>query len=187
MSFDFQRGFVTGGADKSVKFWDFELVKDENSTQKRWVDMFYLCLLLGVKMGDGRMDFWLTYFCWTPESSWNSCLPCWGLIYFFLDAFCDVRLSVKQTRTLQLDEDVLCVSYSPNQKLLAVSLLDCTVKIFYVDTLKVLWLCLVHFLSFWLTSGWVSKVALTVPSSSVFLKTCMWIKTLGGTLGQLEF
>ncbi|PNI26423.1 WDR3 isoform 5 [Pan troglodytes] len=75
-----KRGFVTGGADKSVKFWDFELVKDENSTQK--------------------------------------------------------RLSVKQTRTLQLDEDVLCVSYSPNQKLLAVSLLDCTVKIFYVDTLK---------------------------------------------------
>lgn len=75
-----QRGFVTGGADKSVKFWDFELVKDENSTQK--------------------------------------------------------RLSVKQTRILQLDEDVLCVSYSPNQKLLAVSLLDCTVKVFYVDTLK---------------------------------------------------
>ncbi|KAF4021436.1 hypothetical protein G4228_013321 [Cervus hanglu yarkandensis] len=75
-----QRGFVTGGADKSVKFWDFELVKDENSTQK--------------------------------------------------------RLSVKQTRTLQLDEEVLCVSYSPNQKLLAVSLLDCTVKVFYVDTLK---------------------------------------------------
>ncbi|XP_028344757.1 WD repeat-containing protein 3 isoform X2 [Physeter macrocephalus] len=75
-----QRGFVTGGADKSVKFWDFELVKDEKSTQK--------------------------------------------------------RLSVKQTRTLQLDEEVLCVSYSPNQKLLAVSLLDCTVKIFYVDTLK---------------------------------------------------
>nr|KAF6413551.1 hypothetical protein HJG59_009755 [Molossus molossus] len=75
-----QRGFVTGGAGKSVKFWDFELVKDENSTQK--------------------------------------------------------RLSVQQTRTLQLDEDVLCVRYSPNEKLLAVSLLDCTVKIFYVDTLK---------------------------------------------------
>ncbi|KAK7807812.1 hypothetical protein U0070_012046 [Myodes glareolus] len=75
-----QRGFVTGGADKAVKFWDFELVTDKNSTQK--------------------------------------------------------RLSVKHTRTLQLDEDVLCVTYSPNQKLLAVSLLDCTVKVFYVDTLK---------------------------------------------------
>lgn len=63
---------------------------------------------------------------------------CRTLIYFFfLYAFHRARLSVKQTRTLQLDEDVLCVSYSPNQKLLAVSLLDCTVKIFYVDTLKV--------------------------------------------------
>ncbi|XP_015268386.1 PREDICTED: WD repeat-containing protein 3 [Gekko japonicus] len=75
-----QRGFVTGGADKCVKFWEFELVKDENTVQK--------------------------------------------------------RLSVKQTRILQLDEDVLCVRYSPNQKLLAVALLDCTVKIFYTDTLK---------------------------------------------------
>ncbi|EDL85540.1 WD repeat domain 3 (predicted), isoform CRA_b [Rattus norvegicus] len=75
-----QRGFVTGGADKAVKFWDFELVTDKNSTQK--------------------------------------------------------RLSVKQTRILQLDEDVLYVCYSPDQRLLAVSLLDCTVKIFYVDTLK---------------------------------------------------
>lgn len=44
---------------------------------------------------------------------------------------------MKHTRTLQLDEDVLCVHYSPDQRLLAVSLLDCTVKIFYTDTLKV--------------------------------------------------
>uniref|UniRef100_A0A8D0GMZ5 WD repeat-containing protein 3 n=1 Tax=Sphenodon punctatus TaxID=8508 RepID=A0A8D0GMZ5_SPHPU len=75
-----QRGFITGGADKCIKFWEFELVKDENNVQK--------------------------------------------------------RLSMKQTRVLQLDEDVLCVRYSPNQKLLAVSLLDCTVKVFYTDTLK---------------------------------------------------
>lgn len=44
---------------------------------------------------------------------------------------------MKHVRILQLDEDVLCVRYSPNQKLLAVSLLDCTVKVFYIDTLKV--------------------------------------------------
>ncbi|NXT97687.1 WDR3 protein, partial [Buphagus erythrorhynchus] len=75
-----QHGFVTGGADKCVKFWEFELVKDESSVQK--------------------------------------------------------RLSMKHVRILQLDEDVLCVRYSPNQKLLTVSLLDCTVKVFYVDTLK---------------------------------------------------
>ncbi|NXP45121.1 WDR3 protein, partial [Heliornis fulica] len=75
-----QHGFVTGGADKCVKFWEFELVKDESSVQ--------------------------------------------------------TRLSMKHVRTLELDEDVLCVRYSPNQKLLAVSLLDCTVKVFYTDTLK---------------------------------------------------
>ncbi|XP_073702084.1 WD repeat-containing protein 3 [Garra rufa] len=76
-----QRGIVTGGADKTVKFWDFELIKDEDSGKTK-------------------------------------------------------RLTVKHTRTLQLDEDVLCVRYSPDQRLLAVSLLDCTVKLFYTDTLK---------------------------------------------------
>uniref|UniRef100_A0A671RRG1 WD repeat-containing protein 3-like n=1 Tax=Sinocyclocheilus anshuiensis TaxID=1608454 RepID=A0A671RRG1_9TELE len=69
-----QRGIVTGGADKTVKFWDFELIKDQDSGK---------------------------------------------------------------THTHPADEDVLCVRYSPDQRLLAVSLLDCTVKIFYTDTLKV--------------------------------------------------
>ncbi|XP_028846956.1 WD repeat-containing protein 3 [Denticeps clupeoides] len=76
-----QRGIVTGGADKTVKFWDFELVKDQESAQNK-------------------------------------------------------RLTVQHTRTLQLDEDVLYVRISPDQRLLAVSLLDCTVKIFFTDTLK---------------------------------------------------
>uniref|UniRef100_A0A8D3BLN1 WD repeat-containing protein 3 n=1 Tax=Scophthalmus maximus TaxID=52904 RepID=A0A8D3BLN1_SCOMX len=75
-----QRGIVTGSADKKVKFWEFELIKDEGTGQK--------------------------------------------------------RLTVKHTRTLQLEEDVLCVKFSPDHRLLAISLLDCTVKIFYTDTLK---------------------------------------------------
>ncbi|CAF93718.1 unnamed protein product, partial [Tetraodon nigroviridis] len=75
-----QRGLVTGSADKTVKFWDFELVKDQDAGHK--------------------------------------------------------RLTVKHTRTLQLEEDVLCVKLSPDHRLLAVSLLDCTVKLFYADTLK---------------------------------------------------
>uniref|UniRef100_A0A8P4KSK4 WD repeat domain 3 n=1 Tax=Dicentrarchus labrax TaxID=13489 RepID=A0A8P4KSK4_DICLA len=75
-----QRGIVTGSADKTVKFWEFELIKDQGTAQK--------------------------------------------------------RLTVKHTRTLQLEEDVLCVKFSPDHRLLAVSLLDCTVKIFYTDTLK---------------------------------------------------
>ncbi|KAM4558542.1 WD repeat-containing protein 3 [Odontesthes bonariensis] len=75
-----QRGIITGSADKTVKFWEFELIKDQST---------------GLK-----------------------------------------RLTVKHTRTLQLEEDVLCVKFSPDHRLLAVSLLDCTVKIFYTDTLK---------------------------------------------------
>jgi U3 small nucleolar RNA-associated protein 12 len=35
-----------------------------------------------------------------------------------------------------MTDDVLSVRYSPNGKLLAVSLLDSTVKVFYQDTLK---------------------------------------------------
>ncbi|XP_078372501.1 WD repeat-containing protein 3-like [Oculina patagonica] len=46
------------------------------------------------------------------------------------------RLSVTHVQTLKLKEDVLCVKFSPNQRLLAVSLLDCTVKVFFADTLK---------------------------------------------------
>eukprot|EP00795_Rhopilema_esculentum_P017672 gene17672-9326_t len=46
------------------------------------------------------------------------------------------RLSMIHTRTLKMSEDVLAVKYSPDQRLLAVSLLDSTVKVFFSDTLK---------------------------------------------------
>ena len=39
-------------------------------------------------------------------------------------------------RSLKLEDDVLAVKVSPDGKLLAVSLLDMTVKVFYLDTLK---------------------------------------------------
>ncbi len=44
--------------------------------------------------------------------------------------------SVIHTRTLQLQEDALAVKLSPDGRLIAVSLLDSTVKVFFVDTLK---------------------------------------------------
>ncbi|KAI6119434.1 WD40-repeat-containing domain protein [Pisolithus croceorrhizus] len=44
--------------------------------------------------------------------------------------------SLVHARTLKMSDDVLSVRYSPNGKLLAVSLLDATVKIFYQDSLK---------------------------------------------------
>ncbi len=78
------RGVASGGADKSVKFWQFELVVDQAEETS----------------GHGK------------------------------------RMSLTHTKTLQLEEDVLCVRFSPDQRLIAVSLLDSTVKIFFVDTLK---------------------------------------------------
>ncbi|KAG0123733.1 hypothetical protein HOY82DRAFT_582102 [Tuber indicum] len=46
------------------------------------------------------------------------------------------RLKLVQSRALKLSDDILSVRYSPNGKLLAVALLDNTVRVFYVDTLK---------------------------------------------------
>ncbi|XP_023931815.1 WD repeat-containing protein 3-like [Lingula anatina] len=46
------------------------------------------------------------------------------------------RLTLVHTRTLKMSEEVLCVKYSPDQRLVAVSLLDSTVKVFFADTLK---------------------------------------------------
>lgn len=44
--------------------------------------------------------------------------------------------SLVHVRTLKMSDDVLSVRFSPNGKLLAVALLDSTVKLFYQDTLK---------------------------------------------------
>lgn len=46
-------------------------------------------------------------------------------------------LSLLHTRTLELQDAVLCVKVSPNSKFIAVGLLDSTVKIFFLDTFKV--------------------------------------------------
>eukprot|EP00045_Choanoeca_perplexa_P011851 m.127069 g.127069 ORF g.127069 m.127069 type:complete len:887 (+) comp15791_c0_seq6:95-2755(+) len=75
-----EQGFVTGSADKSVKFWDFELESQAASISK--------------------------------------------------------KLSFLHTRTLKMTDEVTCICISPNQKLLAVALLDTTVKVFYADSLK---------------------------------------------------
>ena len=40
------------------------------------------------------------------------------------------------TRTLQLQEDALAVKLSPDGRLIAVSLMDSTIKVFFVDSLK---------------------------------------------------
>lgn len=46
------------------------------------------------------------------------------------------RLKLVHTRTLKLNDDILALCFTPDSRLLAVSTLDNTVKVFFVDTLK---------------------------------------------------
>ena len=72
-------GFVSASADKTVRFWEWTLDKNEEGLR---------------------------------------------------------TLSFNHTRTLQMAEDVLSCQISPDGKLLSVSLLDNTLKVFFVDSLK---------------------------------------------------
>ena len=78
------RSMVSGSADKSVKFWKFDIVQEEILGTRRTVP----------------------------------------------------RLQLAHTRTLKVSDDILSVRFSPDSRLLALALLDNTVKVFFVDSLK---------------------------------------------------
>ncbi|KAI9595716.1 WD40-repeat-containing domain protein [Syncephalis fuscata] len=101
-----KKGIVSGSADKTVKFWDFDRTPLE----------------------DGP-----------------------------------ARVTLTLMRTLKMSDDVLCVRYSPDQRLVAVALLDATVKVFYHDTLK-------FFLS--LYGHKLPVLSMDISSDSNLLVTC---------------
>lgn len=78
------RSIATGSADKSAKFFSFEVTQEEIPGTRRS----------------------------TP------------------------RFSLAHTRTLKVADDILSLRFSPDSRLLALSLLDNTVKVFFVDSLK---------------------------------------------------
>jgi U3 small nucleolar RNA-associated protein 12 len=78
------RSVVSGGADKTAKFWDFKIVQEQ-------------------VLGTTRT---------TP------------------------KLKLVQSRILKVSDDILSLRFSPDSRLLAVALLDSTVKVFFTDSLK---------------------------------------------------
>lgn len=78
------RSLVSGSADKSAKFWKFEIVEESIPGTRRT----------------------------TP------------------------KLKLVQTRELKVKDDILSLCYTPDARLLAVSTLDNTVKVFFDDSLK---------------------------------------------------
>ncbi|KAL0582040.1 beta transducin [Marasmius crinis-equi] len=73
------------------------------------------------------------------------------------------QLSLVHYRTLKMTDDILSVRYSPNNKFLAVALLDSTVKVFYQDTLK-------FFLS--LYGHKLPVLSMDISSDSKLIVTC---------------
>lgn len=78
------RSVVTGSADKSARFWRFDVIEEEIPGTRRTTQ----------------------------------------------------RLKLTQTRELKLSDEILSVGFSPDQRLLAASTLDNTVKVFFADSLK---------------------------------------------------
>ena len=78
------RSMATGSADKSARFYNFEVIQEEIPGTKRT----------------------------TP------------------------RFKLAHIRTLKVADDILSLRFSPDARLLAISLLDNTVKVFFVDSLK---------------------------------------------------
>ncbi|KAI4180684.1 MAG: hypothetical protein LQ346_006949 [Caloplaca aetnensis] len=78
------RSMVTGSADKSAKFFNFEVVQEE-----------------------------------IPGTQQTS-----------------PRFKLVHTRTLKVSDDILSLRFSPDSRLVALSLLDNTVKVFFTDSLK---------------------------------------------------
>ncbi|KAJ9117587.1 hypothetical protein QFC22_004437 [Naganishia vaughanmartiniae] len=73
------------------------------------------------------------------------------------------QIGLVHTKTLKMTDDVLSVKYSPDGRLLAVALLDSTVKVFFQDTLK-------FFLS--LYGHKLPVLAMDISSDSKLIVTC---------------
>ncbi len=87
------QGFVSGSADKTAKFWDFDYEssddEDEDDTDAQ-----------AARASGTR------------------------------------HLTLVHTKTLKMTDDILAIACSPDGRLIALSLLDSTVKVFFSDTLK---------------------------------------------------
>jgi U3 small nucleolar RNA-associated protein 12 len=78
-------------------------------------------------------------------------------------------MALVHIKTLKMTDDVLVVKYSPDGRLLAVALLDSTVKVFYQDTLKFFLSLYGHKVGIYMSMCTLSKF---ITSSSC--RSCLW-------------
>ena len=116
-------GFVSGSADKEVKFWEWDLVvpSDSESDQEEEEEEEEE---EGSKKNKKRRKKNQGNEKMASKRKSDSRAPR------------PPQLSIAHSRTLTMTDDVLCVRLSPDGKLLAVALLDSTVRVFFTETLK---------------------------------------------------
>jgi U3 small nucleolar RNA-associated protein 12 len=100
-------GFLSASADKSVKFWEWRLIDVADDEAARGAEGAEGAEGAGGAEGGGG------------DGSGTR-----------------RELGVAHVKTLQMAEDVLSVKVTPDGKLLSVSLLDNTLKVFFADSLK---------------------------------------------------
>ncbi|QIW96437.1 hypothetical protein AMS68_001955 [Peltaster fructicola] len=105
------KNVVTGSADKSARFWRFDVVEEDIPGTRRTMQ----------------------------------------------------RLKLTQTRELRLSDEILSIQISPDQRLLAASTLDNTVKVFFCDSLKLFLTLYGHKLP---------VLSLSISSDSKLIATC---------------
>lgn len=103
-------GFVSGSADKTIKFWTWAVttINQQEDTEAAAAAGNKAKKQKKVTAEEGQ-----------GQGSGNVVVV--------------RQLGFKETRVLEMSEDVLCVRVSPDGRLLAASLLDATIKVYYVD------------------------------------------------------
>jgi U3 small nucleolar RNA-associated protein 12 len=101
-------GFVSGSADKTIKFWTWAVTEVQQQQESAAADD--TAAAAGKKKKKGKED----------EAA-------------AAEMVVVRQLGFNQTRVLEMADDVLCVRVSPDGRLLAASLLDATIKVYYVD------------------------------------------------------
>jgi U3 small nucleolar RNA-associated protein 12 len=102
-------GFISGSADKTVKFWTWAVVEKAAEPAGKGKKK------KSKNEGEGEED---------GEGAGSDGGGGGGGAR---------QLSVVLTQQLEMAEDVLCVRASPDGRLVAVALLDATIKVYYLD------------------------------------------------------
>jgi len=103
-------GFVSASADKTIKFWTWAVTTTNHNEDT------------GAPVAGDK-----------PKKKKNKAAVEEGEGQGSANVVVVRQLGFKETRVLEMSEDVLCVRVSPDGRLIAASLLDATIKVYYTD------------------------------------------------------